>query len=623
MKSFRILFAPSFKEAFVEEGKTILECAREAGVYVDSHCNGKGTCGKCRIRVADGNVNPLTIEESNLINCNIMETDSRLACMTRIYGDTTVFITGENILTSKTSEKTFSKRSDILSPAVKGYCIEVPSSEAGTGHAYLEDTIRILKKDFGFQDLACGLNVLQNLASALKDGKDKITVFIWMGKEILRVLPGYDKTCLGIALDIGTTTVAMYLCDLNNGDVIASGSVTNPQVLFGTDIMSRISYSSDNPGAGLKKMQTELISSVNALINKMTSANGYSEHQVMDMTVVGNTVMHHIFLGISPDSLGLWPFSPSIQGSCEIKARELGILINPSAYVHVFPIEAGFVGADNVGVLISEEPYKQDRLSLIIDLGTNGEIVLGDKDILYSSSCATGPALEGAHILNGMRASTGAIERVNIDPATFEVNYSVIDTGLDKENTSDAVKPVGICGSGIIDAVAQMFKTGIIDEDGAFSEKINTPRLRMGQSGVKEFVLAWGHETAIGRDIVLSQKDIRQIQLAKAALHGGCRVLMSRLNVTSVNRMVIAGAFGMHINKENALVIGLFPWCEPENIIMAGNAAGHGAYLALVNVEKRTEADRIAKTIIHVDLALEKMFQKEFMNALSIPYKSL
>ncbi len=369
-------------------------------------------------------------------------------------------------------------------------------------------------------------------------------------------------------------------------------------------------------------MQTELIRSVNAMISRMLSDNGLSANQIFDMTVVGNTVMHHIFLGITPDHLGLWPFSPSVQESVDVKAREFGILINPGAYVHVLPVEAGFVGADNVGVLLSEEPYNQDEISLIIDLGTNGEIVLGSRDKLLSSSCATGPALEGAHIVSGMRASAGAIEKVRIDPKTFEVEYEVIGADNPDKDNGYVVKPAGICGSGIIDTVAQLFKTGLIGGNGAFNKNISTPRLREGQSGIMEFVLAWKNESATGSDIVLTQKDIRQIQLAKGALHGGCKVLMSRLNITSIKKMVIAGAFGMHIDKENALTIGLFPWCEPGNIIMAGNSAGHGAYLALVNIDKRKEANRIAKSVVHIELALEKDFQSDFMNALEIPYKS-
>ena len=456
----------------------------------------------------------------------------------------------------------------------------------------------------------------------MKEAAGTITVFVWMDKEIVDVRPGRDETRLGLALDVGTTTVALYLCDLATGEIVASASTTNPQVLFGTDIMSRISYSSHHPLQGVKRMQGELVRAVNALIEQMTGRSGFSSHQIMDMTVVGNTVMHHIFLGIAPDHLGLWPFSPSVQSSMNAKARELGIAINPSCYAHVLPVEAGFVGADNVAVLLSEEPYNKEEIGLIIDLGTNGELVLGNRESLFSCSCATGPALEGAHIVSGMRATIGAIEKVRIDPATLEVDYAVIGTdGWASQHDPGALKPVGICGSGIIDTVASLFLTGLVGEDGAFKANGKTERLRKGPSGALEFVVVWKHESATGSDILLTQKDIRQIQLAKGALQGGARVLMHHLNIDKLPHMVIAGAFGMHIDKENSLAIGLFPWCEPEKVFMVGNAAGHGAYLALVNKDKRIEADRIARKVNHIELALEEGFQQEFLKSLSIPYK--
>jgi uncharacterized 2Fe-2S/4Fe-4S cluster protein (DUF4445 family) len=454
---------------------------------------------------------------------------------------------------------------------------------------------------------------------AVEEGEGRITVFVWMDREIIGVFPGQDETAFGLALDVGTTTVALYLCDLKNGDVVASASVTNPQVLFGADIMSRIAYSSDHPVVGARTMQGELIHAVNTLIDQTATANNLSPKRMMDMTVVGNTVMHHIFLGIPPDQLGLWPFSPSVQGSVDVKARDIGLIMNPSANVYVLPVQAGFVGADNVGVLLSAEPQGTDDLSLVVDLGTNGEIVLGNRERLMSCSCATGPAFEGAQISSGMRATAGAMERVRIDSATLDPDYAVVGKkGWASEHPLGELRPVGICGSGIIDAVAHLYKTGVIKKNGVFSEGLDTPRVKKVK-GITEFVLAWGEETATGADIVLTQKDIRQIQLAKAALFGGCRVLMSHFRISSINRIIVAGAFGMHIDKENALAIGLLPWCEPDNIVMVGNAAGHGAYLTLVDRAKRTEADRIARWVNHIELALEPEFQKEFLKSLSFP----
>jgi uncharacterized 2Fe-2S/4Fe-4S cluster protein (DUF4445 family) len=369
-------------------------------------------------------------------------------------------------------------------------------------------------------------------------------------------------------------------------------------------------------------MREELIHAVNAVIEQMAANDSFSPHQIMDVTVVGNTVMHHIFLGLAPDHMGLWPFQPTVTGSVNVRARDTGLTVNPFSYVHVLPVEAGFVGADNVGVLLSEEPYNKDELSLIIDLGTNGELVLGNKERLMSCSCATGPAFEGAQISSGMRATAGAIEKIRIDPTTDEVDYAVIGKkGWARQYASGKLKPIGICGSAILDAVAQLYKAGVLKQNGAFTKKPNIPGLRAGETGVKEFLFVPGDETRMGRDIVLTQKDIRQIQLAKAALQAGCKILMNHFKLDSINRIVIAGAFGLHIDKENALTIGLFPYCPPENIIVVGNAAGHGAYLALVNRDKREEADRIARTVEHIELALETEFQKEFIEALAFPHK--
>jgi uncharacterized 2Fe-2S/4Fe-4S cluster protein (DUF4445 family) len=619
MKRYRVVFAPSQREVFVDEGKTILHAAREAGVYIDSQCNGKGKCGKCRVRLAEGEVTPFSALESEFIGNSDRELSYRLACMTRIAGDVKLLVTGENILTSAAAKKVFSKRSEILNPAVKCYVIDL-MKKGDVHNISLENVIKMLVEQHGLKDLTGNVECLKDVSRHIAKDEHKITLFVWMDKEIIGARPGEDATTLGLALDVGTTTVALYICDLRNGNILVSGSITNPQVLFGTDIMSRIAYSVDHPVAGVKRMRDELILAVNTVIEQMAAQNGFAPHQIMDATVVGNTVMHHIFLGLAPDHMGLWPFQPTVTGSVNVKAGDTGLTMNLFSYVHVLPVEAGFVGADNVGVLLSEEPYNQDELSLIIDLGTNGELVLGNKERLMSCSCATGPAFEGAQISSGMRATAGAIEKIRIDPATHQVDYAVIGKkGWTSQHTTGRLKPIGICGSAILDAVAQLFKAGIVEKNGAFTNKPNIQGLRRGETGVKEFLFVPGKETGTGRDIVLTQKDIRQIQLAKAALQAGCKILMNHFKIDSINRIVIAGAFGLHIDKESALTIGLFPYCPPENILVVGNAAGHGAYLALVNRDKREEADKIARTVEHIELAVEEEFQGEFLKALSLP----
>jgi len=619
LKKARVIFAPSQKEMKGEIGRTILSLAQEGGVYIDSQCNGKGKCGKCRVRILDGDVSPFTPEEALCVKGIEREMGFRLACMTRITNDVTVLVAEENILNSAASKKMFRKRTKVINPAVKDYHIRI-NAHGKDQNRYFKDVIEQLQIQYGLSDITVDPGIIENLKKEGIKGNREFIASVWMDKEIVALHPpGIDLT-LGVAIDIGTTTVALYLCDLIKGDVIASGSFTNPQVLFGTDIMSRISYSAEHPGEGVKRMQKELMNSINAMIDTLVSRKGYSPRRIVDMTVVGNTVMHHIFLGIAPDSLGIWPFEPLVKESVNIKAHQLGLIINPYSYVHMLPVEAGFVGADNIGVLISEEPYIKDELSLIIDIGTNGEVVFGNKNQLFSCSCATGPALEGAQISCGMRAAPGAIEKIRIDAETFEVDYTVVGRkGWAKELPPGDLRPSGICGSGIIDMVAQLFKARLINANGAFSPIKNTPRLRKGRAGVTEFVVAWNHETSTKDDIVFTQKDVRQVQLAKAALHAGCRVLMRHLNITAISNLTIAGAFGMHIDTESALTIGLLPQCEPRNIVMVGNAAGHGAYLALVDRSKRDEADMVARKITHVELAMEEDFQTEFMKSLAIP----
>jgi len=337
------------------------------------------------------------------------------------------------------------------------------------------------------------------------------------------------------------------------------------------------------------------------------------------MTIVFNTAMHHIFLGFNPEYIGRSPFIPAAQHSLNIKARDLGLKINPGSYVHILPIEAGFVGADNVGVLIAEEPYNQDEMVLIIDIGTNGELLLGNRERICSTSCATGPAFEGAQIKFGMRAAPGAIEKVKIDPETKEPLYKVIGKA-DWHTHLEKVNAKGICGSGIIDAVAEMFKAGIIDKSGKFNMDLETPRVRRGTDGKPEYVIAWAEETSIGTDITITQADVRALQLAKGALYAGAKLMMKKMGVEKLDRVVLAGAFGSYIDKESALTLGMFPDCEIDKVYAVGNAAGDGARMALLNRDKRREADEKARFVEFMEIAVEPEFEKEFMMAMHIPH---
>ena len=457
-----------------------------------------------------------------------------------------------------------------------------------------------------------------------------------MDKEIIRISPGADCRGYGFAFDIGTTTIAGYLCDLGTGKVVDTYSTMNPQVKYGEDVVSRISYHMGNP-SGLARMSSELIAAINGLIDKAAEGNRIDEdseagapessiiraEDILEMTFCSNTAMHHILLQLDPEPLGAIPFTPSIHGSINVKCRDLGLHAHPAANAFFLPCIAGYVGGDTIGVMLAETPQSSDKIQLIIDIGTNGELVLGNKDKLLCSSCATGPALEGAQIEFGMRAAPGAIERVKIDPKTTDVDYKVIGRNAWRHYSKpEEMKTKGICGSGILDVVGELLLAGIVSKGGAFSQKARaSDRFRENpETGLKEFVLAWANETSIGNDIVITQKDIRQIQMAKASIYTGCKLMMQHLGITHLDSIKVAGAFGTHIDKHLARVIGLIPDCSLETVSSVGNAAGDGCRAALLNREKRREADQLCSKVAYLELTLEENFQEELVAATQLPH---
>ncbi|OGP63208.1 MAG: ferredoxin [Deltaproteobacteria bacterium RBG_13_49_15] len=661
-----VIFQPSGRRGEVLKGVNVIEASRLLGVDIEALCGEKKVCGKCKVRIEEGrfekygieskrtHVSPwLEKEESKFISPKEKESGYRLACVSQIKGDVLVFVPEE----SRAGKQVVSKAARDIhiehNPAVKIYYIEVdpPAFEEPTGD--FERVCRGLEREFGLTDLAVDIFALRELPTALRDGKWSVTVSVWNDKEIIRFRPGKAEHSYGLAIDIGTTTVAAYFCDLTTKGVIDTVSMMNPQCKYGEDVMARITYHMTTPD-GLKRMSDDIIEGLNSLIDqaiqntyppkkkrkKKKGEEGPDEYMevpekgktylrvtkqdIEDLTIGGNTAMHHIFLKLNPEFVGLAPFPPVIHHSLDIKARDLGLQINTSAYIFVLPNEAGFVGADNVGVLIAEEPYKKEEISLIIDIGTNGELVLGNKHKLISSSCATGPALEGAQIAFGMRAAPGAIERIAIDPKTRDVDYKVI--GRDawrKYSEPKDMKAKGICGSGILDLLAELYRAGIITKSGVFNRKEleNHPRYRINPNNKQpEFVLAWAEESSIDKDIVVTQKDVRQIQLAKGALYAGCKLMMRRMGMEKMDKVKIAGAFGTHVDRTKALVMGLFPDCAIEMIESIGNAAGDGCRAALMNRRKRAEANWVSRNVEYVELTVETDFQQQFMEAMQIPH---
>jgi uncharacterized 2Fe-2S/4Fe-4S cluster protein (DUF4445 family) len=473
MKTFHVIFQPSGSRGEISEGKTVLEASRELGMEIESVCGGLRTCGKCKVKVEEGfferygitsravHLSPFTEEEEEFIAAQERKQGYRLGCTARIEGDVLLFVPEESRAQKQVVRKAATERAIELHPAIVLYYVELvpPSFQDPMGD--FERLQKGLSETHSLPSLGIDYPCLLKLPQILRQGDWKVTVATWMEREIVDIRPGKVEDAYGLAIDVGTTTVAGYLCNLRDGQILATRSMMNPQVTYGEDVMSRITYAMTHP-EGLEAIHRTMIDGLNGLIEAAAEEGGLSPEDLLELTLVGNTAMHHLLLKINPEYMGVAPFPPAIHHSLDIKARDLGLRAHPAANVHILPIEAGFVGADNVGVLIAEEPYKQDENVLIIDIGTNGELVMGSSKVMISSSCATGPALEGAHVKFGMRAAPGAIERIRIDPQTLEVNYKVI--GQDQWHADAAIKTAkGICGSGIIDGMAELFRAGIID----------------------------------------------------------------------------------------------------------------------------------------------------------------
>ena len=635
-----VIFMPAGRRDRIESGKTVLDAARQVGVDIESICGGRLTCGKCKVRVENGrfdkhgihstiqHLTPPSNEEANLLHKMGENGDYRLSCAACVNGDVLVFVPEESRAHKQVIRKSATERVIEVNPAVRQIYVEVEVAELGMHRGdwgRLQDAIA---DQWQLENLTIDLFVLRKLQEVLRKGHWKVTVIVWQGREVIDVIPGYAEGIYGLAVDIGSTTIAAHLCDLRTGEVLATESTMNPQVSYGEDLMSRVSYAMTHKD-GLGKMQTAVIDTLNKVAARAAKTAGLRTRDIHEAVFVGNTTMIHIFLGINPQELGGAPFALANKDAVDVKARELGLHFHKGANVHVLPAEAGHVGADNVGVLIAEEPYNQDEVVLTVDVGTNAEIVLGNKEWLYSASSPTGPAFEGAQITYGMRAAPGAIERVRIDPETKSARFRVI--GEERWSNEWQLGPdappegqpqhlaAGICGSGIIEVVAEMFVTGIVQPDGRFDPRQNHPRIRWeDQRG--EYVLTTAEESAMDEPIVVTQQDVRNIQLAKAALYAGCKLLMNRAGVQQVDRIVMAGAFGSYIDPKYAMILGLIPDCELDKVTAVGNAAGDGARIALLDRKKREKAQEVAYLTRYIETAVDPEFQDEFVDALHLPH---
>ena len=638
-----VIFTPSGKRGRFPVGTPILTAARQLGVDLDSVCGGRGICSKCQITPSFGEFpkHGVTVHEDALNAFNAVEerydrirglkAGRRLGCQATVQRDVVIDVPPESQVHRQVVRKAASTRAMIMDPATKLFYIEVQEPDMHEPTGDLERVARALKEQWNIENVTAALPILRKLQPALRKGGWTATVVLNKGHRdtayrILDIYPGFhEERIYGLAIDLGSTTIAAHLCDLRNGTVIASAGVMNPQIRFGEDLMSRVSYSMMNPGGDLE-MTNAVRDAINTLTTEIAAEGNIEPSQIMEAVFVCNPVMHHLLLGIDPVELGQAPFALATSESVSLGASEMGLSsMNASARVFILPCIAGHVGADAAAVALSEEPGKSDDLVLIVDVGTNAEILLGNKERVLACSSPTGPAFEGAQISSGQRAAPGAIERVEIDPVTKEPRFRIIGCDLwsDNDGFMEATKGsgiTGICGSGIIEAVAEMRIAGILDPKGLIgsAEQVGTSRC-IAEGRTHSFVLHDG--TADGGPLIsVTQGDIRAIQLAKSALYAGARLLMDEMEVDTVDRVVLAGAFGAHISPKHAMVLGMIPDAPLDKVASAGNAAGTGARIALCSVEARQAIEKTVREITKVETAIEPKFQEHFVNANAIPH---
>jgi uncharacterized 2Fe-2S/4Fe-4S cluster protein (DUF4445 family) len=642
-EEFTVVAVPSGKRARVPKGTGLREAIRQAGIEIESICAENATCGKCKVLVEEGSFGEYDIVSSraHLSPPGAEETDYfthrstqlanrgwtlgqvRLSCQAKVLGDVLVTVPVESLVHRLIVRKSVTEHQIQIDPSIRKYLVELNPPTLGNPKADWErlasgiaTSMRLVR---GGQsdlpqavDLSIDYQCLRSLSEKLRQSAWRVTVSIWQDREVVRVEPGYNENLYGTAIDIGTTTLALYLCNLMSGEVVATESDINPQIKYGEDVMSRIQFANSNP-EGLDQLHKSILRSLNQMLLRAAKTAGIDLEEILEIVVVGNTTMQHLFLNLPPKHLGVAPFTPSVSRAWDIKARELRLAINKSANVHMLPAIASFIGADTTAVLLAEEPHTQDEICLLIDIGTNAELIIGNRKRLICASTPTGPAFEGAHIEYGMRAAPGAIEHLRIDSATMQSHWKLIG-----EEQWDAGAPIGLCGTAVIDTVAGLLAVGGLDLKGKFIPTNTTDRIRLSQNGY-EYVIAYAKDTGIDIDICLTQKDVRQIQLAKGALYVAAQALMDYFGILVPDKILLAGSFGSYIDKTNAMKIGMLPRIDLDRVSVVGNAAGEGALIALLNVAKRREAMQIAQQIKRHELPTDPVFQMRFLEAMNFP----
>jgi uncharacterized 2Fe-2S/4Fe-4S cluster protein (DUF4445 family) len=604
-------------------------------VDIDSVCGGRGICGRCQVLVSEGefpkhglvskveNLSAVTQVEVDYCATQPLAEGRRLSCSAKVQGDVVIDVPPDSQVHKQVVRKEAEAHDVHLDPLIRLHYVEVQQPDMHDPSGDLRRLEDALEFEWRLTDLACDVIVLQQLQKALRAGDWKVTVAVHAGKQIVAVWPGFREHAYGLAVDIGSTTIAAHLCRLSSGEVVASAGLMNPQIRFGEDLMSRVSYVMMNPG-GEKEMTTAVREALNTLAADVAAQAGITPQDILEATFVGNPIMHHLLLGIDPTELGGAPFALATDRAITLWAIEIDFAIHRNARIYVLPCIAGHVGADTAGVLLAERPDLSDQMTLLVDVGTNAEIVLGNNQRLLACSSPTGPAFEGAQISCGQRAAPGAIERVRVDPATLEPRFKVIGCDLwsDEPGFADAVAGsgvTGVCGSGIIEVLAEMYLAGIIRHDGTIDGALAARNPRIQEDG-RTFSYELYPATASTPALKIMQNDVRAIQLGKAALYAGVRLLMERLGIASVDRIRLAGAFGSHIDVKYAMVLGMIPDCKLENVSSAGNAAGTGARIALLDQRSRGDIEQLVRRVEKIETAVEPRFQEFFVEAMAIPH---
>jgi uncharacterized 2Fe-2S/4Fe-4S cluster protein (DUF4445 family) len=622
----------------VAPGTTVLDAARGLGVDIDSVCGGRGICGRCQVIPAEGafpkhqitsspaHLAPAGSVEQDYRRTDGLAPDRRLSCLAHVEGDVLIDVPPESQVHRQVVRKGITVREFEIDPVVRLHYVEMEQPALASPSGDLGRLQDALAREWQLHDLETDLDVIRALQPALTAGKYRVTVAVHDGRRITGIWPGFHDRAFGVAIDVGSTTIAAHLADLRDGAVLASDGVMNPQIRYGEDLMSRVSYAMLHAD-GAREMTRAVRAALAKLVAGLAAKAGVAPREILEVTVVGNPIMHHLLLGIDPTPLGGAPFALATDRSVRTTAAELGIRAHPGARVYVLPCIAGHVGADTAGMILAEEPQaKRDGVHLLVDVGTNAEIVLGNASRLLAASSPTGPAFEGAQISGGQRAAPGAIERVRIDRDTLEPRYRVIgvEPWSNEPGFTEAVAQTGvtgICGSGIVEVIAELYLAGVIAPDGTIDGAMvdRTPRV-IADGRTFSYVL---HDGAPGTPrVVITQNDVRAIQLAKAALYAGVRLLMDHLGVDHVDEIRLAGAFGSQIDVFHAMVLGLIPDADLAHVSSAGNAAGTGALIALLSAAARTEIEAVVRRVEKIETAIEPRFQEHFVDAMAFPHRT-